>query len=272
MLPRSATSVPSSSAPCRQRPALGPSPSIRRMPAPPRPIRDATVADPCAACKPALRRYRRLYRYPAPPCSLPSSRASSRCSPLVRRAARPGFEGAHLLAGGEVGGLRGALEVERVAAPVARQHLAPDQSPLLQAYHHRAHGRLVDAEGGGQHHLRDARIGAYQRQHAERAGREVEAGQRRLELAEDLGLRAPNQVADVGGQLVEIDRPRIRLGGPLQLQRCVRPFHAGSEPFCRHAICIARMRSRPAARAGGSGRLSPALFHVQHLSPLLFHV
>ena len=104
--------------------------------------------------------------------------------------------------------------------------------------------------------------------------------QRRLELAEDLGLRAPHLIADVGRQLVEIDRaaPPPRRGVSLSARRWT--VSCGCEPFCRHDVgqhaslsASQGHASRPAAAGEADGRAAvPAVFHVKHLSPLLFHV
>src|SRR5581483_2458882 len=136
-----------------------------------------------------------------------------------------GLEGAHLLPRRQELRLGRRLQIERMAAPVARQHLAAHEPSPLEPHDHRAHGRLVDAEAGGQRHLRDARIGPDQGQHAERARGQIETGKRGLEIGEDLGLRAPHLVADVGGQLVEADLPFPRLADSPAPERRARPFH-----------------------------------------------
>ena len=158
--------------------------------------------------------------YPSPPLwSLPSRRASSRCSGLVSLAATPPSKArTRSRAARNVGSADGE-KVERLIAPVARQHLAPDQSALLELEDHRAHGRFVDAEGGSQRHLRDAGIGPDQGEHPERARREVETLERGFELEEDLGLRAPHLIADIGRQLVEIDLPPRPFIERLSLER-----------------------------------------------------
>ena len=112
-----------------------------------------------AACR-AAATARAARPWTAAPPRRPRARGTSRAPPGTR--------------------LRRRLEEQRMAAPVARQHLAPDQPALLQPDDHRAHGRLVDAERGRQRHLRDAGIGADQGQHAERSRREVEIPERRL--------------------------------------------------------------------------------------------
>src|SRR5690606_25517654 len=98
--------------------------------------------------------------------------------------------------------------------------------------------------------LRDTRVGADQRQDAERAGGEVELLEGRLQLREKARLRAPHLIADIARQLAEIDGAIGRLGRPGP-----RGAASGALSGSFHVLGITSAR---AATAPGSGRRSAA--------------
>ena len=118
----SATSMPSSSAPFRapwrQRPAAGPSPSMRRM----RPLPRDRSETQLSLTRGGVQAGRAGIGNVSVTCAV-LQLAEQPCQlallGLAQARRQSALEGAHLLAGGEIGGLRCPLEVKRVAAPVA---------------------------------------------------------------------------------------------------------------------------------------------------------